>query len=415
MSEDKFSKLKKLMGIDKSIPQGAGQNLSTPEKAQNNSKRSEETYRAYGVRIAGINSGSLQALTPSLQAVILSEKSAQATDKESQLQYKSNLEAQKQKIINSKESLELQIKADQRNITGFEESISEKERSITELKGSKEKDKLANLTFVISTVIVIFLTLYLFLFYSSASYSAIYMSANDSNTSGLANHIFNPQALGLAYEQGFFALLLVLLLPVIFLGLGFLIHQFSQEEGVGKYIKVTCLVGVNFVFDAILAYRISKVTYDLLVASQLSKQPPYTVNMAFQSADFWLVIFAGFIAYIIWGLVFSSMMETYGKLTSNKHLIDAINLEINTLKTKRNELQNKISQTKQEILSLDSKQADIESKIKDGYTVDYDKIKKCLTEFFGGWQSFLNGLGVEDQVKKDAKECFENEIKSLAI
>ena len=42
--------------------------------------------------------------------------------------------------------------------------------------------------------------------------------------------------------------------------------------------------------------------------------PEYTISMAFQSVNFWMIIFAGFIVYLIWGFVFDFIMESHSKM-----------------------------------------------------------------------------------------------------
>lgn len=407
-----LSQLKHLMGLGNQNP-SQPQSVSSNNLSNLHTKKSNETYQAYGVRMAGIHSGNLQGLAPSLQGVILQEKAAQAADEQMRQTYRANLESEKRSLESQKEGVELKIKESEEAIKDIETKIAENNSKIADLKEVKEDDKLTNLSFFISCFIVVLLTVYLFVFYSSASYSAIYMSADEVLESGLATHIFNPKAIELAYTNGFFALLLVILLPVIFLGLGFLIHQYSLEKGFGKYLKVSSLIGVNFIFDAILAYRISKTMYDLEGVTQLTTQPPYSVDMAFQSADFWLVIFAGFIAYIIWGLVFASMMDAYGKKTSNKHLIVKLTNEITALENKKGDEKSKISDNQQKIINYNAKISEIDIKIQNGVIIDYGRIKRCLTDFFNGWLSILNGLGATISEKAAAQACFNNEINSL--
>lgn len=39
--------------------------------------------------------------------------------------------------------------------------------------------------------------------------------------------------------------------------------------------------------------------------------PNFSISYALQSPSFWVIIFAGFVSYIIWGLVFDFVMKEH--------------------------------------------------------------------------------------------------------
>ncbi len=75
-----------------------------------------------------------------------------------------------------------------------------------------------------------------------------------------------------------------------------------------NYFKIGMLFIVTFLFDAILAYLIEEKLYDL---NKSLTDPPFSVSYALESPGFWVIIFAGFISYIIWGLVFDFIMHEH--------------------------------------------------------------------------------------------------------
>ena len=117
-------------------------------------------------------------------------------------------------------------------------------------------------SFLIGIIIITFLTLYLFIFYSSATYSAFFKEFQLTEL-GVASSIFDAQALSKAYRDGITELLLILTIPFVFIGLGYLIHKFQEQKSSAKYFKITLLILVTFIFDTILAFEITEKIYSV--------------------------------------------------------------------------------------------------------------------------------------------------------
>ena len=89
--------------------------------------------------------------------------------------------------------------------------------------------------------------------------------------------------------------------------------------------------------------------------SQLQEYPPFDMHMAITDTNFWAVIFCGFIAYIIWGLVFNLVMDAYNNLdltqSRNKHIDDKIKaceLKITKVELAKTDLQTKLTEKQDE-------------------------------------------------------------------
>ena len=128
------------------------------------------------------------------------------------------------------------------------------------------------------------------------------------DTDGLTAAIFDGKALTKAMEGGWLEGVFIATIPFAFMGLGYLVHMFQKHKNWLSYLKIATLFIVTFIFDAILAYQIEKKIYDI---EKTPDSPVFNIEVAFSKAEFWGIIFAGFVVYIIWGLVFDFIMKEY--------------------------------------------------------------------------------------------------------
>lgn len=178
-------------------------------------------------------------------------------------------------------------------------------------------DSGAKPSFFIGLIILLFLTVYLFTFYSSASYSAFFKEFS-LNAIGVANAIFDGQALTKAMRDGVMELILILTIPFVFLGLGYLIHKMQEARGYAKFFKIVMLILVTFFFDALLAYDITEKIYEIRRNNSFGDLPEFSISLAISSINFWVIIFAGFIVYLIWGFVLDFVLAAFGKIDKVK-------------------------------------------------------------------------------------------------
>ena len=87
-----------------------------------------------------------------------------------------------------------------------------------------------------------------------------------------------------------------------------------------SYIKITALFIITFIFDAILAYLIEMKIYEF---NKTPDSPEFDLSIAINKVEFWGIIFAGFVVYIIWGLVFDFIMKEYDNIDKIKAFIRA--------------------------------------------------------------------------------------------
>ena len=111
-------------------------------------------------------------------------------------------------------------------------------------------------SFVIGAFITILLTLYLFIFYSSSGYSAFY-GIKQGSLGFINGNVFAE-----AINRGAGAFAMTILFPIIFLGLGFLIHNaletnkaMVKEDKPKKYGLIANLLLITFIADAFIGYK----------------------------------------------------------------------------------------------------------------------------------------------------------------
>lgn len=262
--------------------------------------------------------------------------------------------------------------------------------------------------FVIGLIILLPITLYLFVFYASASFSAFFKNFDSDN---VIEAVFDASAINSAIEHGWPAAVFICTIPFAFMGLGYLIHMFQKQKGKLNFLKIIALFTVTFVFDSILAYQIEKELYDYKKTLQ---SPPFDFEIAISSVEFWGIIFAGFIVYIIWGLVFDFVMREYESLDEIKNFrrnhkgkINNLNVQLDKIKEELSLLENEIAKTEGEIENLLSKI--------DGWVFSNRKYLLFHAEYIKGWFAFIAGkLAISAEEKdKMIEKCKLIEQKHL--
>lgn len=372
-----------------------------------------ETYNNFGVRMCGRVNGDTAFLPPFLQRVYFSEKEKQAKDEKTQ-------QAAKQEIQNKINDKQAEFEKATSLIADIEDKIqacldriAEWKDKISELKDAvaKGKNKEAKVKMILGCVILIPLTFYLFVFYSSTFYSAFFRNFAEGNI-GIGTAMLDPQAIPAAYEQGIGELFFVLTAPVIFLGLGFSLHFFTLQQNKMKYLKMAAIISVTFIFDCILAYLIGKKIYEVqLIFTDL---PPYNLSEAITDPNIWAIIFCGFVVYIIWGIVFDMAMTAYNDFTSNKSHIEKYERLIADEKTKVDQHKNDKTQANANKIGISH---DIERLRQDlsSLIVHYNLgvIKSALAQFFTGWMSVMNSFNPGKA--EVANEIYKQTINSFNL
>ncbi|SHI56559.1 hypothetical protein [Flavobacterium haoranii] len=301
----------------------------------------------------------------------------------------------------------------QAEITTYNANKIDKENEIQELELERidiknGEGELGDTTsFIIGAFITILLTLYLFVFYSSSGYSSFY-GIKQGSLGFINANVFSD-----ALNRGGGVFALIILFPVIFLGLGFLIHNALEEnkglvkEGKSqKYNLISVLLFITFIADAFIGYKIAEGVHNNEFNAGRTNEL-WNFNMIFSDINFYLVLILGFVVYVIWGFLLNYVLShSYLKTENEKTKIMLGNIN-NRIQEKRNELNiilSKIAKAESDILSCNAKIEDKEKNIS-GYEtgdipINISTLKAAIGEFMGGWQYFTNGNFNSDEALK---------------
>lgn len=360
----------------------------------------KRTYHETGFRDSSRNMGNAQTLSVCLDAIYAKFENEEKDQRHKQ-------EELKKPYTQEQHVKESEIKGFQVAIDNAYESIKQKEdknQDINEtIKGLKFEiadlpqnpatygvpaKKGASAKFWIGLVVLAPITVYLFMFYASVVYSAMEKQFTYSD-----QRWYVPDAIVKASEDGFQALATVVFAPFIFIGLGYLIHMFYQKKKLSSYFKLFGVVMVTLAFDVLLAFFVEKKLWELNVVDETAK---FGFSEAVQSQEFWLIIFLGFIAYLIWGFIFDFVMEEHKEKDKIKNAIRKRNEQIGIHKEEIHDNNTKIDELKALIRDLREKISESKGRIGelqriiDGTIIPTKEYKLYASEYLQGWLTFIN-------------------------
>ncbi|MDQ0636881.1 hypothetical protein QF042_000446 [Pedobacter sp. W3I1] len=411
-------------------PQDENVEIKEPvtEEAEEVRKR---TYHEAGFRDGSRNSGSPLALSICLNAIY-----ARFQNEEKELVEKQQLakapyineqktkETEIKTLAISEESKKQQITQVETNIRKVKDNIEELKFEINELARDPEKyhisaSKGASTKFWIGLIILMPLSLYLFTFYISTSYSAFFKPFDATST--IIMNVLDSKAFSKAWQDGSLEGAFVTFIPFVFLGLGYLIHMFGEVKSVVNYIKIGLLLLTTFVFDAILAYQIEEKIYEL---TKTFDTPAFNLPIAFEKIQFWGIIFAGFVVYLIWGVVFDFIMKEHREKDKIKHeqLRRKKDIQIHQDRIMDIEIQ------KEKLIAelVDIKKLSLEAqgrivtlqRIIDAVIIPTKEYVLYASEYMQGWITFVNEkLRISQHEKFDlqneCRACYDENLKSV--
>lgn len=385
--------------------------INSNESLEENRKR---TYHESGYRDSSRTNGNHSTLSICLDAVYskfqneekeMFEK--QQKLKESYVNEQKNKETEIKALTVSQETKEEQLKTKDLEIENHQHMIENLKAEILDLPRNPEKYNVnakrgASAKFWIGAVLLFPITLYLATFYISTSYSAFFKSFDAKST--VIQSVLDAQAFSKAWDEGAIEGAFVTLIPFVFLGLGFLIHMFNENKSKINYVKLGLLFMVTFIFDAILAYEIESKLYEL---NKTFDSLPFDLKIAFTKIQFWGIIFAGFIVYIIWGLVFDFVMKEHkekDRIKSEQEIrqkkVEFFQEKINTLKKEIEEIAANIGNIKELIIRTRGRIEELQNII-DGVIIPTKDYRLYASEYVQGWITFI---GEKIAVSKTEKQ-----------
>lgn len=275
-------------------------------------------------------------------------------------------------------------------------------------------DKKASAKFWIGLSFLMPLAAYIFVFYISTSFSAFFREFDPGIS--LFQGMFDPKALSKAYEAGLLELVFILFIPFVFFALGYLIHMFQEKKGVINKFKIVMLLIITFLFDAILAYLIDEKLYNL---NKTFDSEAFNISVAFQSVSFWVIIFAGFVSYIVWGLVFDFVMKEHADRDKIKAFIRGKKEAIFDKEMKLIKHKERITDIEEEVSKIKVRITELQN-ILDGFILPVMSYKALSTEYLEGWQHYISsglrlGRDEKDSLLLECRTVYDKHIKDLEI
>lgn len=388
-------------------------------EGQTEDLETKQAYYNFGKQRAEDMGGSPQIIHPMLHEVYMRIKQQVEKDEQKQAERKSELQS-KIDLLQSELKNHEQKKGDKKKELDFEEGkIESNKAEIASIK--QDPSRILNekgspiASFIIGLIIILFLTIYLFVFYSSAAYSAFFKEFTNSRM-GIAAAIFDAKAISNAFQDGFTEVVLICTIPAVFLGLGYLIHRFTNDttsKPIINYSKIGALILVTFLFDTILAYEIVEKIYELKRAGSFDDMPPYSLSMAFVDVRFWTIIFSGFVVYLIWGFVFNFVMKEYYKLDRVSTAISEMEKKISDYKVHCKEIKSDISTVERDINATEAKIKELNNTMASTVVLKSD-IKLGINEAVNGWIAYMNFHNFSDQDKKTVIEIKDSFLASIS-
>lgn len=279
------------------------------------------------------------------------------------------------------------------------DNIDQIKNEIIEVKRNPDKygieeGKGLKAQFYIGLILLLPITLYVLVFYISASYSAFFKEfSNDSLTAA----IFDADAFTNAFKASWLEGVLVTTIPFVFMGLGYVIHMVQKGKGLKNIFRLISLFAITFLFDSLLAYIIEKKIYEF---NKTTESSPYNLNIALGEPEFWMIIFAGFVVYIIWGLVFDFVMKEFENIDKIRAFIRGKKENLLNLEKLKTEYSNKINDFKQQIVTINGKISELQSKI-DGFVFPVKEYLHYHHQYKEGW---FQAIGTELALPYKEKE-----------
>jgi cell division septum initiation protein DivIVA len=391
-----------------------------------NEEKDKISYSQYGFRSAQKSQSNPEAVDGYLNNVFDQFLEEQKLDEQGLKDRIAKLKAEAQQEKSKKNDANAELSSNKRYKEDKEKEIEELELEKIDIKnGDGELGDTSS--FVIGAFITLLLTMYLFVFYSSSGYSAFYGIKKDSTV------FMNPNVFSDAMNKGGGVIALIILFPVIFLGLGFLIHNSLEinkklvTQGKPKsYALILALLFITFIADVFIGYKISEGIHNNLFNSGLTNEP-WKSKMIFVDINFYLILVLGFIVYVIWGFLLNFVLShTYLKTENEKIklMIENVNTKIAEKRKELTDIISKIHKLESEISNSEDK---IQEKEKDiiGYEngvipINTASLKGSIGEFIGGWQNYTNGnfynetaLQLNNEAIKNQNIWLTNKIQNL--
>ena len=313
------------------------------------------------------------------------------------------LESKLEETGQQNEKINAQVKEKQDKIDVRREELLDIRKKYEDDPEAMKREIFSPFKFAISTFILIALTGYLFFFYVSAAFRALYtdfeaIASRLAAGLGTGSIMPKPAELAEALQYNF----LLFLVPFVFYAFGWAFHVILELKHKYKFVFLGALIGVTFFVDFLLAMLIHN---NLEYAKELMGLA--TKSWAADPA-FYMILFLGFIVYILWSILMDSVVREWAKRMVTVNLKKIVKHLRNDIK----ELQNKL-------LPEEPIRFDIANLREDIGTVILGNLKSYIDQFTTGWISYLSPKNMKEvkvkcvNIRKEFEE--KHSIKSGTV
>lgn len=304
------------------------------------------------------------------------------------------LETALQEIETNNNKVESEIKVKEKKIDEFRQELLKIKEVQNNDHEKIKREAFSTLKFSLNLFLLIMLSVYLFFFYVSAAYKALYVdfekiADNIAQGIGTGSIMPGPAELGEAIRYNY----LLFLVPFVFYAFGWAFHILLELKQKVKFVFLGLLIAVTFTVDFLIAMIIHNNTEEAKELMGLA-----TKHWS-GSSTFYIILFLGFLVYIIWSLLLDSLLREWDKrkITANiKKIIKHLQTDIKTLQKRLRPVQHILDQ--------------ITAFREDVSTIMYGSLKKYIEQFSSGWIAYLapnNMKAVKERclgIKKDFEE-----------
>ncbi len=360
-----------------------------------NVKGDPEVYASYLERI--VNGDLVEESNKGISESEKKEKKAKIDELEKKLD----------EINQGNKKTEEEIDAKEQKIDNYRQELLQINEKRDEDRELAKRESFSTMKFSINLVILIMLSVYLFFFYVSAAFKALYtdfeqIANNIAEGVGTGSIMPSPLELSDAIRYNY----LLFLVPFVFYAFGWAFHILLELRHKLKILFVVLLVALTFTVDFLLALIIHNNTETAKELMGLE-----TISWS-QSSTFYIILFLGFLVYVIWSILLDSLIREWSK----KQIKDNIK---KIIKHHRGD----IKRLQVKLIPTDDIKAHINYLREDISTVMQGNLKRYIDQFTTGWISYLTPDNMKDvkancfSIKKDIEDKYSikpGEVKVIS-
>ncbi len=214
------------------------------------------------------------------------------------------LEARLDEATRNNEKVNILIKEKQEKVDVRREEILDIHKKYENDPEALKKETFSPFKYFINLFLLVMLTGYLFFFYVSAAYKALYtdfekIAEGIAAGTGTGSIMPKPAELAEAIQYNY----LLFLVPFVFYAFGWAFHIILEMKNKYKFVFLGLLITITFVVDFLIALLIhNNIEYAKELMGLDTKS--WEANPAF-----YVILFLGFIVYVLWSILLDSLFR----------------------------------------------------------------------------------------------------------